>query len=105
MQDIEKGKLEMKLMERQIRNYDLQNIMLEIDIDKKSKGKKKKLNAGSPKCKIPTGEQENQETNIIEEAFHASMRNDILGVDSSSGDMSYVPHPENPLVWHLSKKV
>ena len=69
MQDIEKEKLEMKLMERQIRNYNLQNRMLEIDIDKKSKGKKKKKNAGSPKCEISTGEQENQQTNIIEEAF------------------------------------
>ena len=103
--DIEKGKLEIRLLEKQIRNFDLQNTVLEMDIQKKGRNKKRKLTEES--SKKPTSENSESEvppaeSNIIQEAFNAPMVNDILG-DDEGGDVTFFQDPQNPMVWHFSK--
>ena len=88
-QDLEKGKLEIKLLEKQITNYELQNKSLEIDIEKKCKSKRRKTDVM---------ENEKAQTNIIQQAM---IQNDIL-LSTENQPMSCYQDQENPLVWHIS---
>ena len=97
--------LEIRLLEKQIRNFELQNTVLEMDIQKKGRNKKRKLTEES--SKKPTSENTESEvppagSNIIQEAFNAPMVNDILG-DDEGGDVTFFQDPQNPMVWHFSK--